>query len=379
MEKRLRGENTRASNLQQIASGPRPGKLPLSHAQQRLWFIDRLEGTSAEYNMPGSLRLRGELDQEALERAINTIVERHESLRTHFAEIEGEPVQVIKPEMRIKIPVEDLSGLELNARWERVLAVHRRQWDEPFDLARGPLLRMELLKLGEQDYMLFRTMHHIVSDGWSMAVFNREFTLLYEAYRDGHENPLKPLAVQYSDFALWQRKWLDEGGLDRGLAYWKKQLAGIPEEMGLPVDRPRSKVRTFAGEIHRHVLSARQLEALQWLSQKNQTTLYMTLLAAFAVLLWRYSGQEDIVVGSPIANRQEAQLEDLIGFFVNTLVMRLRVNGGMNFRELLGEVRRTALDAYRYQDVPVRASGGGVVAWAESKPHADLPDDICFA
>ena len=330
----------------------RGDRLVLSHAQQRLWFIDRLERMSTEYNLTGALRLRGEPDVEALERAINTIVERHESLRTHFAEVEGDPVQVIEAERRIAIPVEDLSGWEEGARQERVKAAMREEREKAFDLSCGPVLRVRLLKLGEQEHILLRTMHHIVSDGWSMGVFNREFMVLYEAYREGRENPLKPLSVQYADFAIWQRRWLEEGGLESGLGYWKEQLAEIPEEMGLPLDRPRRAMQTFAGEACWLVLPAEQVAGLKRLSQENQATSYMTLLAGFAVLLSRYSGQEDIVVGSPIANRQEARLEELIGFFVNTLVMRTRVKAGMSLRELLGEVRRTALEAYRHQDVP---------------------------
>ena len=283
-------------------------RVVLSHAQQRLWFIDRLERTSTEYNVPETLRLRGELDVEALERAINTIVERHESLRTHFAEVEGEPVQVIEAERRIVVPVEDLSGWEEGARRERVKEAMREEREKAFDLSCGPVLRARLLKLGEQEHILLRTMHHIVSDAWSQAVFNWELMVLYEAYREGRENPLKPLSVQYADFAIWQRRWLEEGGLESGLGYWKEQLEGIPEEMGLPLDRPRPALQTFAGEACYVSLSVEQAAGLKRLSQENQATLYMTLLTGFAVLLWRYSGQEDIVVGSPIANRQEARL-----------------------------------------------------------------------
>jgi len=330
----------------------RDGLPPLSFAQQRLWFIDRLEGTSTEYNMPGALWLRGDLDHAALKRAINTIVERHESLRTRFAEVDGEPVQVIEPELRIELPVEDLSALDEEPRREQISAILRREGGQPFDLARGPVLRMTLLKLGEREHLLLRTMHHIVSDGWSEGVFNREFTVLYEAYREGRENPLKPLAVQYADFALWQRQWLEKGTLSAGLAYWKRQLEGIPERLELPTDRPRPPLQTFAAEACHVRLNAKQSEELKRLSQAHQATLYMTLLAAFGTLLGRYSGQEDIVVGSPIANRQEAQLEELIGFFVNSLVMRVRVKEEMSFDALLGEVRRTALEAYQHQDVP---------------------------
>ncbi len=329
-----------------------PDRLPLSYAQQRLWFLDQLQGTSTEYNMPEALRLKGELDRGALEKTINAIVERHESLRTHFAMVEGEPVQVIERELRIAVPLEDLSGKGEEEREERVKAAMREEASKPFDLSRGPVVRMSLLKLGEQEHVLLRTMHHIVSDGWSQGVFNREFMVLYEAFREGRESPLKELGVQYADFAMWQREWLEGGALDEGLKYWKEKLEGIPEELELPRDHARPAVQTFGAEVCQVSLTKELTAGLKRISRESQATLYMTMLAGFAVLLSRYSGQEDIVVGSPIANRQEAQLEEMIGFFVNTLVMRVKVEGEKSFRELLGEVRRTALEAYRYQDVP---------------------------
>jgi amino acid adenylation domain-containing protein len=331
----------------------RPERLPLSYAQQRLWFLDQLrEGVSTDYNVPVALRLHGELDLQALARTINTIVERHESLRTHFAEVDGEPVQVIETEVRIPILVEDLSELREALQQEGVRQALAQEAREPFDLSRGPVLRVKLLKLGEREHILLRTMHHIVSDGWSQGIFNREFMILYEAYREQRENPLKPLAVQYADFAIWQREWLEGGSLEQGLEYWKEQLAGIPERLVLPTDRPRPEVQTVAGEICRVSVSAEVTGALKQQSQENQATLFMTLLTGFVVLLSRYSGQDDIVVGSPIANRREPQLEEMIGFFVNWLVMRIRPRGEMSVRELLREVRKTALQAYSHQDIP---------------------------
>src|SRR5262249_18444454 len=233
---------------------------------------------STEYNMPEALRLRGELDLEALERTINTIMERHESLRTRFAEVDGEPAQVIESELRIEAPMEDLSGLGEEEQRARVMAALRREGGEPFDLGRGPVLRMRLLKLSEREHILLRTMHHIVADGWSQGVFNREFAVLYKAYREGRENPLRPLGVQYADFALWQREWLDEESLGGGLAYWKRQLAGIPERLELPADRPRPPAQTFGAEACHVRLSGEQAAGLRRLSQSNQATLYMTLL-----------------------------------------------------------------------------------------------------
>jgi amino acid adenylation domain-containing protein len=331
---------------------PRPERVPLSYAQQRLWFIDQLEGGSAEYNMPQALRLRGELDLPALRKTIDTIVERHESLRTHFAQAGGEPVQIIEPPRAVDLPMEDLSGLPEETQRNHVLESMRREWERPFNLSTGPVLRMKLIKVGERDHILLRNFHHIVSDGWSQSVFNREFMLLYEAFQQGHENPLPPLSIQYADFALWQRKWLNEDALARDIEYWKKQLAGIPEQLPLPQDRPRQAMQTYKADYASETIAAHQVNALKQLSQRHQSTLYMTLLSAFAVLLGRYSGQDDIVVGSPIANRREARLEDLVGFFVNSLVMRVRVAPQQSFQELLADVRKTALEAYQHQDVP---------------------------
>jgi nonribosomal peptide synthetase DhbF len=331
----------------------RPQRLPLSFAQQRLWFIDRLEeGRSREYNVPGVLRLKGELDHGALRRALETIIERHESLRTRFEEVEGEPVQVIEEGVKMELPLEDLSAMEEGERERRMREVMREEREKTFDLSRWPLVSVRLLKLREREHILLRTMHHIVSDRWSQAVFNRELTTLYLAYREGLQNPLKPLEVQYADYALWQKKWLGETGLADGLAYWKKQLDGIPARLELLTDHPRPAVQTFAADVCHLMLTPDQAAGLRRLCQQANATLYMTMLAAFGVLMWRYSGQDDIVVGSPIAHRQDAKLEDLIGFFVNTLVIRMKLEPRASFRRLLDHVRATTLDAYRYQDVP---------------------------
>ena len=335
-----------------FAQEERPVPLPVSYAQQRLWFIDRLEERSTEYNVPEALRLRGMLDRPALERALNAIVARHESLRTRFALVDGVPVQEIVPTLQLAVPVEDLRALAARVQRERVQAVLREEWRTPFDLAKGPLVRLRLLQLGAEEHVLVRTVHHIVSDGWSQGVFNREFMVLYEAFRAGREDPLPPLAVQYADFALWQRRWLEAGALTAGLRYWREQLAGMPDRLALPTDRPRPVRQTFEAEVCQVVVSAAETAAIKQLGQTQQATLYMTLLAAFGVLLARHTGQDDIVVGSPIANRQDAQLEGLIGFFVNSLVLRLRVRPAQRFTDVLAEVRQTALEAYRYQDVP---------------------------
>jgi hypothetical protein len=304
--------------------------------------------------MPEALRLRGELHYEALERTVNTIVERHESLRTHFTAINGEPEQVIVPSLSIPLPQEDLSALEQTAQQAAIGAALERECEQPFDLTRGPVLRLRLLKLGPHDHILLRTFHHIVSDGWSVGVFNREFALLYEAFRQGRENPLEPLPVQYADFALWQRSWLDKQVLASGLEYWKARLSDIPEQLRLPTDRPRPAWLTYWAELCAVTLPPKRLAELKHLSQ---ATLYMTLLSAFALLLERYGGQDDIVVGSPIANRQEVYLEQLIGFFVNMLVMRVRVKPEQSFSELLSEVRTHDLRGLPASGRALRAAG----------------------
>jgi len=330
----------------------RPQRLPLSYAQQRLWFLDRLGGGSREYNVPSAFFLRGTLDGKSLERAFNTIVQRHEILRTHFEEVEGEAVQVIAPELRLALEVEDLSGLEAERQKETVKLAMAQQWQEGFHLERGPLLRVKLLKLGAEEHILLRTFHHIVYDGWSDRVFHWELMELYEAFHRGKENPLPELPVQYADFTLWQRQWMKEEWLVKELEYWKKQLAGIPESLELVTDGPRPAVQTFAGGLLRDQVNGELAGKLKQWSRQQRVTLYMTMLAGLGVLLARYSGQDDIVVGSPIANRQEEELEGLIGFFVNTLLLRIKVDAGKNFAELVGEVKKTALEGYQHQDVP---------------------------
>src|SRR5262249_2234679 len=349
---RARGRREPPEGRPPLMRAQRPAQLPLSYAQQRLWFIDRLQGSSTEYNMAQALRLQGELDVDALGRAIQSIVERHESLRTRFIEIDGRPLQVIEPKLEIGLPVEDLSRLDEAGQQERVTAEIWREEQEPFDLGRGPVLRVKLLKLGQRDHILLQNFHHIVSDGWSQGVFNQELKLLYEAYSEGADNPLEPLGVQYADFTLWQRQWLDEAALGREMDYWKRQLAGIPERLELPADRPRSPIQTFDAQICSRRFDPDRLAELKRLGQEHQASLFMTPLGGFAVLMNRYIGQDDIVVGSPIANRQERQLEELIGFFMNSLVLRVRVKGESSFSELVSEVRQTTLDAYQHQEIP---------------------------
>ncbi|HEX5706332.1 MAG TPA: amino acid adenylation domain-containing protein, partial [Pyrinomonadaceae bacterium] len=350
VEEGLKGE--RGERVPPIERATREEPLPLSFAQQRLWFFEQLEPGTNAYNVPIALRLRGELDVAALERTLNEITRRHEALRTTFSVFEGEPVQIIADSLELPLPVTDLRHLpdaEREAEAERLIAEDAR---EPFDLTRGPLLRASLLRLEDAEHALLFTMHHIVSDGWSMGVLVREVATLYAAFVQNQPSPLPELSVQYADFAVWQREYLSGEVLEEQLAYWKQQLAGAPPVLELPTDRPRPAVRSLRGAVHSVELPENLTAELKALSQREGVTLYMTLLAAFQLLLARYSGQEDVVVGSPIANRNHAETEDLIGFFVNTLAMRADLSGDPTFVELLGRVRETSLGAYAHQDVP---------------------------
>ena len=330
----------------------RTGALPLSFAQERLWFVDRMEPGSAVYNLPVAWRLAGALDVDALERSLGEIVRRHGVLRTVIAEAGGSPVQVVAPFGGFAMPVEDLSGL---GEAEREAAVGRRAGEEarrPFDLTAGPLFRAALLRLGAGEHVLLLSMHHIVSDGWSMEVLYRELSALYVAYGAGRTSPLAELPVQYADYAVWQREQLEGEILDRQLSYWRERLAGAPELLELPTDLPRPPVPTFRGAYERIELPLQLLERLQALGRSQGATLYMVLLGVFQVLLSKYSGTEDVVVGSPIAGRNRKEAEELIGFFVNTLVLRTDLSGDPDFREVLRRVREVTLGAYEHQEVP---------------------------
>ncbi len=336
-----------------LRAGPRPGAaLPLSFAQERLWFLQQLEPESAFYNLPVAVRLHGELDREALARTFDELVRRHEVLRTSFAEEDGEAVQHIWAAGPVELPLVELTSL---ARAEQEAAVRRLVEAEAgvaFALAAGPLLRVRLLRLGAAEHVLVVVMHHIISDGWSLGVLVREVAALYEAYREGHESPLADLTVQYADYAVWQREWLREGALEGQLRYWREQLAGAPPVLELPSDRVRPAVQRYRGESFTFSLSAELSQQLAELSRGAGVTLYMTLLAAFQVLLARYTGVADVVVGTPIAGRGRRELEGLIGFFVNTLVLRTQLELGADFHTALRRVREVTLAAYTHQDVP---------------------------
>ncbi|HEX8246226.1 MAG TPA: amino acid adenylation domain-containing protein, partial [Longimicrobium sp.] len=325
----------------------------LSFAQERLWFLDQLESGSAFYNLPFALRLRGALDVGALERSLREIVRRHEALRTTFRERDGTPLQFITPFGGFGVPVKDLSRLPEDAREAEVQReLVAEGGARPFDLTAGPLFRAILLRLGAEEHVLLLSQHHVVSDGWSMGVLYREMSALYEAYREGRESPLPELAVQYADYAVWQRALMEGEVLDRQLAYWRQRLAGAPELLELPADRPRPAARTYRGGKVPVELSPTLVERLQALGRSEGATLYMVLLGAWQVLLSRYSGSDDIVVGSPIAGRTRKEIEELIGFFVNSMVLRTDLSGDPSFREVLRRAREVTLGAYEHQEVP---------------------------
>jgi hypothetical protein len=316
-----------------------------------LWFLDQLEPDSSAYNIPVVFHLSGPLSVEALERSLNEIIRRHETLRTTFSVMGDQPVQVIAPSLTLKLEwadLSDLSGAEKEAAVEQLAG---EEAHKPFDLFRGPLFRAGLLKLEEAEHVLLLNVHHIVSDGWSMGVLYGELSQLYEAFREGKPHGLCELPIQYGDFALWQQERQEEV-LEKQLAYWREQLKGAPGVLELPTDRPRPPVQTYRGERQSFLLSRELSEGLKQLSRREGVSLFMTLLTAFQVLLYRYTGQKDIVVGCPIANRTRPEIEGLIGFFVNTLVLRGDLSGEPSFRELLGRVKEVALEAYDHQDVP---------------------------
>jgi amino acid adenylation domain-containing protein len=321
--------------------------LPLSHAQQRLWFLDQLEPDSSLYNVAEIVRLKGRLDIVALERGFSELVRRHESLRTCFVETDGQPTQIILPPTPFSLTVEDLS-----AQQAELQALLDHETDLPFNLSSGPLMRVRLFRLAAEEHVLAVTMHHIISDAWSTNVLTRELGVFYQAYCSGSEPHLPELSLQYADYAVWQRKWLDGEVYAEQLSYWKSQLAGAPPILEIPTDRPRPAVRSHRGASESFHVDFAMLEKLKDVSRRNEVTLFMTVLAAFQVLLSRYSGQDDIVVGTPIAGRTRGETEGLIGFFLNTLVMRADLSGDPPFAELLKRVREVAFEAYAHQDLP---------------------------
>ena len=328
------------------------GKAPLSYAQQRLWFLDQLEPGSPLYNLHLSLRLKGRLDRESLQKALNIIISRHEALRTVFRMEGDEAYQIILPEYEQELRIRDLAHLPEAEREDESRRMIVEEARIPFELSESPPLRLYLLRLDEEDHVFFMIIHHIIIDGWSLGVFNQELGQLYNAYCKGEAASLPELPIQYADFSEWQRQRLQDESLDKEIEYWRHKLEDAPPLLELPTDNPRPGVKTINGARISALLPEELTQKLQALCQKEQVTLFMTLLAAYQVLLSRYSGQNDIVVGSPIAGRTQSETEALIGFFVNSLVLRTNLSGNPSFADLLRRVQETALEAYDHQNIP---------------------------
>ncbi|HET6291100.1 MAG TPA: condensation domain-containing protein, partial [Amycolatopsis sp.] len=338
---RMAGTAGRADVLPTV---DRDRPLPLSFAQRRLWFLDRLHPDDAEYNSALALRLTGDLDVPALAEALRALVERHESLRTTFDERDGEGVQIIHPPAGLPLPVVDVDAEALDG-------VLLEEYSRPFDLRRGPLVRSWLGKTGPDEHVLLLCVHHIATDGWSMGVLTGELAELYNAGVRGERAVLPPQPVQYSDFAAWQRKRLTDDVLAERLTYWQRRLGGLAP-LELPTDRPRPPTRTTEGAVREFGLPRDTAARLAELARSGETTLFTTVLAACKVLFARYAGQEDVAVGTVVQGRDRPELQRVVGFFVNTVVLRSTVDLSRSFRELLGEVRETVLDAFSHDDVP---------------------------
>jgi amino acid adenylation domain-containing protein len=325
---------------------------PLSFAQQRLWFLDRLESGNPAYNIFLGVRFEGHLDITLLQESLNEIVRRHETLRTTFTTINGQPVQVIAPSLAQTISVVDCQIISESKRETEIQQLVTQEIKQPFDLTKGSLLRAKILRLAQHEHIFVLVMHHIISDGWSVEVLLQEIALTYKAFRTGTFLPLPNLSIQYKDFASWQRQWLQGEVLQTQLSYWKQQLEGIPAVLQLPTDRPRPSVQTSHGAQQSIELLKTTTEQLKAIARQEGVTLFMLLLAAFQTFLYRYTGQDDIPVGTPIANRNRDEIKGLIGFFVNTLVLRTNLSGNPSFQQLLHRVRKVALEAYAHQYLP---------------------------
>ena len=325
--------------------------LPLSAAQRRLWFLNQEHGATGVYQVPHAVAFRGVLDREALQAALDTIMERHEVLRTVYDTVDGEPVQVIQDEAQFALEQVDLSAYDPE---EREAAVRRQATEEasvPFDLSTGPVVRGRLIRLSENEHVFMFTSHAIIYDGWSRGVFLRELGTLYAAYKNGQPNPLPPLEIQYIDYAQWQNQWLEKV-LQDGMDYWTEQLAGAPELLELPTDRPRPAVPSMKGDGIRMDLNAELSAGLKAISAQHDATLYMTLFTGWAIFLSKLSRQTDIVIGTLVANREVAEVEGLIGAFLNYLPMRVQLTDDTTVRELLEQVKEVAKGAYSHQWVP---------------------------
>ncbi|CDL81895.1 non-ribosomal peptide synthetase [Xenorhabdus szentirmaii] len=345
-------EKANTYQLQDIQRDEHASDYPLSFAQQRLWLIDQANGSSPQYNGTGDLRLRESINIEAFEAAVKSLLERHEALRTHFKVIGNEPRQVIAAAFELPMLYHDLSSLPEAEKERQLKHINKEEGRQVFNLSTDLMLRIRVIKLAAEDYAIIYTMHHIAYDGWSIPIFLSELLTLYRAYCQGEPNPLPPLKIQYADYAQWQRNWLQGEVLEKQLAYWQNQLAGIPPVHCFPLDNPRPEKQGFEGRVYPQQISQHLTQKIRELCTKHKVTLFMFLETAFAVLLSHYSDEKDIVVGMPIAGRRHRDIEPLIGFFVNSLVIRTDLSGQLTFSELLKQNRRTILDAYDHQDLP---------------------------
>ena len=345
--------NTRVVRLTMATDAPQLADiLPMSFAQQRLWFLDQLEPNSPLYNVPTVLRVTGKLNEAALQSALEAIVARHEVLRTRFVSIEGNPAQIPEENVSLKLAVRDLSDMPAARREVEAGALVRAEANLPFELSSAPLLRTTLLRLQLNEHWFLVTFHHMVSDEWSLKIFFKELAELYEANCNGAPANLPALPIQYADYAVWQRDWFKGEVFEEQLRYWRKSLSGNPPLLELPADRPRPAVPAFRGGNQARALPKGLGQALKQIAERNHATLFMVLLAAFKALLHRYTQQDDIVVASPIAGRSRVETEPLVGFFVNTLALRTDASGNPTFEELLGRVREVMLGAYAHPDLP---------------------------
>lgn len=327
-------------------------RVPISSSQQRFWIVDQLKPNSNVFNTSAAIRMQGRLKLDALQQALSEIVGRHESLRATFTLVDGQPVQSFDEAWTLKLPRTSLHDVKEKDREGTGRRLVQQEASRPFDLVRGPLFRVRLFSLTKTEHVFLFTVHHIVADGWSVGLLIRELAVFYEAFASGRPSPLPEPQIQFGDFAVWERGYLNDELIERQLEYWKRQLGGQLPQLALPTDRERTSLTSDNGATYRFRISSSSLHVCRELCRRENTTLYTFLLAAYAALLYRYTGQADVVIGSPTANRPHPDTEDLVGCFINTLLMRIDLSGNPTFAELLARVRETTLDAFANQDVP---------------------------
>ena len=345
--------NKKGINLQTETILPRPNSepAPLSFGQEQLWFLSQIQDNTT-YNLPLALQISGSLNISVLEQVITEIVRRHEILRTNFQQIEGKNLQVIRPEINISLQVINLDQITAKQQLQNVERLINQETDKIFNLSEDDLFQSTLYQLNQNSYILLLNMHHIISDGWSIGILLQELSTLYGAYLAGNKSPLPDLQIQYADYAIWQKEKFTSEIREKQLNYWKQQLADIPPLLELPTDKPRPPIQSFRGGIWEFSINSNLSQKIRTLTQQSDATLFMTMLAAFVILLYRCSGQDDILIGSPMAGRNRQEIQSLIGYFVNTVVLRTKLTGNPNFREILNQVRQVATDAHNYQDIP---------------------------